>query len=212
MKRSTWLQTSAILFPSRYAIGCAVFLCLEVLPWVGPARASSFRDVPGQPGEPYPNMPALAPLGVRIGKHLAVPESAKGPAIDPAKGYRVQDLGQGLYMVTDSGYQSMFMVYPTGVVVVDAPPSYAQHIPKAIAEVTDKPITHLIYSHSHADHIGGTPVLGGHPVIIAHEETKRLLARANDPTRPVPTITFKDNYTLELGGRRLELSYHGNAH
>jgi glyoxylase-like metal-dependent hydrolase (beta-lactamase superfamily II) len=157
-------------------------------------------------------MPSIAPLGVRIGQHIGIPETSKGPSIDPAKGYRIQDLGQGLYMVTDNGYQSMFMVYETGVVVVDAPASYAKSIPKAIAEVTDKPITHVIYTHSHADHIGGTPELGGHPIIIAHAETKRLLARAKDPTRPLPTFTFKDKYKLKVGDQTLELSYHGNAH
>ena len=26
----------------------------------------------GSPGNPYPNMPAIAPIGVRIGKHLEV--------------------------------------------------------------------------------------------------------------------------------------------
>src|SRR3954465_1870500 len=204
MKRSNWLQSSVISVRSRFAMTCAALLFLRGVPAVAPARASSFQDIPGQPGEPYPNTPAIAPLGVRIGKHLPVPESAKGPAIDPAKGYRVQDLGQGLYMVTDNGYQSMFMVYPTGVVVVDAPPSYAQHIPKAIAEVTDKPITHVIYSHSHTDHIGGTRGLGGHPVIIAQEEIKWLLVRANDPDRPIPAITFKDKYTLNAGDQTLE--------
>jgi glyoxylase-like metal-dependent hydrolase (beta-lactamase superfamily II) len=168
-------------------------------------------DTPGAE-DGYPSMPAIAPLGVRIGKHLEVPESSKGPAIDPSKGYRVQDLGEGLYMVTDNIYQSMFMVYATGVVVVDAPPAYSQLIPKAIAGVTDKPITHVIYSHAHIDHIGGAKTLGGHPTIIAHEETKRLLLRANDPNRPIPTVTFKDQYKLKLGGRTLELSYHGNAH
>jgi hypothetical protein len=147
MKRANWSQSSLIFFPSRFAIACAVLLSLKTLPALAPARGSSLQEVPGQPGEPYPNMPAIAPLGVRIGKHLPVPESAEGPAIHPAKGYRVQDLGQGLYMVTDNGYQSLFMVYPIGVVVVDAPLSYAQYIPKAIAEITDKPITHLIYSH-----------------------------------------------------------------
>jgi len=108
----------------------------------------------------------------------------------------------------------MFMLYETGVVVVDAPPAFAQYIPKAIAEVTDKPITHLIYSHSHIDHIGGTKILNlkPHTVIIAQEETKRLLLRAKDPNRPVPVVTFKDKYTLKVGSQILELSYHGNAH
>src|SRR5882762_2331638 len=45
----------------------------------------------GAAGEPYPNMPASAPIGVRIAKDMDGPASAQGPAIDPARGYRVQD-------------------------------------------------------------------------------------------------------------------------
>jgi len=168
---------------------------------------------PGTPAVvPYANMPKIAPIGVRIDKHLDVPESARGPAIDPAKGYRLQDLGDGLYMVTEGAYQSMFLVYDKGVVVVDAPPTYAAKLPTAIAEITKNPITHVVYSHSHKDHIGGMPALGGKPIIIAQEETLRLLKRDNDPDRPLPTVTFKDAYTLDVGGKKLELSYHGNGH
>src|SRR5262245_3299809 len=129
----------------------------------------------GAPGDPYPNMPLIAPIGVRIGKYMDVPASSRGAAIDPAKGYRLQKLGNGLYMITDNAIQSMFLVYDRGVVVIDVPQNLAAHIPQAIAEVSDQPITHIIYSHSHADHIGGAKALGGHPTIIAHEETLRLL-------------------------------------
>ena len=165
-------------------------------------------------GQWYSNMPVIAPIGERIEKYLPLNESSSGPAIDPKKGYRIQELGKGLYMITDNAYQSMFMVYETGVVVVDAPPPFALHILPAIAEVTDKPITHLIYSHSHIDHIGGTKSLNlnkGVP-IIAHEETQRLLLRAKDHNRPIPTVTFQDKYTLKVGSQMLELSYHGVAH
>ena len=174
-----------------------------------PASALAQSDAAG---EPYPHMPSIAPIGVRIGRYLDVPEAAKGPAVDPAKGYRLQDLGKGLFMVTDNSYQSMFLAYDRGVVVVDAPPGYAAHIPQAIAEITTKPITHVIYSHSHIDHIGGVRSLGGHPIIIAHEETARLLKRAADPNRPLPTVTFKDRYSLRVGNQVLELSYHGDGH
>jgi glyoxylase-like metal-dependent hydrolase (beta-lactamase superfamily II) len=168
----------------------------------------------GTPGNAYPNMPAIAPIGTRIGKYLDVNESAKGPAIDPAKGYRLQEMGEGLFMITDNAIQSMFMVYDKGVVVMDAPENLVNFIPKAIAEVTHKPITYFIYSHHHADHVGGAGTLlnGKHVVIIGHEETKRLLARANDPARPVPTVTFTDAYKLKLGSQTLELTYHGNGH
>jgi glyoxylase-like metal-dependent hydrolase (beta-lactamase superfamily II) len=98
---------------------------------------------------------SLAPIGARVDKYLDVPESARGPAIDPAKGYRTQKLGDGLYLIADGAYQSMFMTYDDGVVVIDAPPSYAAKIPAAVAEFSSKPLTHLIYSHHHVDHIGG---------------------------------------------------------
>jgi len=157
-------------------------------------------------------MPSIAPIGVRIAKYIDVPASAQGPAIDAAKGYRLQDLGSGLYMITENAIQAMFLLYDRGVVVIDAPQALAAHIPQAIAEVNGGPITHVIYSHSHADHIGGAKALGGHPVIIAHEETLRLLKRDADPNRPLPTVTFSDKYTLHVGSQVLELSYHGNGH
>jgi len=162
--------------------------------------------------ERYPLMPQIAPIGERIAKYQDIPESARGPAINSDKGYRLQELGDGLYMITDNIYQSMFLVYDHGVVVVDAPPNYAKHISRAIAEVTNNPVTHVIYSHSHLDHIGGITALGGQPAIIAHEETAKLLVRAADPKRPLPTITFKDSYVLTVDGKKLDLSYHGDAH
>jgi glyoxylase-like metal-dependent hydrolase (beta-lactamase superfamily II) len=176
--------------------------------------AYSQYSSPGTAASSYPNMPLISPIGERIEKYIPVNESAKGPSIDPGKGYRLQELGKGLYMITDNIYQSMFMVYENGVVVVDAPPSFAQYITKAIAEITQKPITHVVYSHAHIDHIGGTKTLNldKNTIIIAQDETKRLLARAGDPNRPLPTFTFQDKYTLKVGSQILELSYHGNAH
>jgi hypothetical protein len=64
--------------------------------------------------------------------------SAQGLVIDPAKGFRLQDLGSGLHMVADNAYQSMLLVYDSGAVVIDAPPTYLAHNPQAIAEVSDK--------------------------------------------------------------------------
>ena len=176
------------------------------------AQSNGSGGQPPAAEAPYPPVPSIPAIGVQNTNYLHVPASALGPSVDPAKGYRRQDLGQGLYMVTDNIYQSMFLVYDHGVVVIDAPPSYAPRIPQAIAEVTTKPITHVIYSHSHTDHIGGTRSLGGRPIIVAQEETLRLLKRAADPNRPLPTVTFADRYTLRVGEQVLELSYHGDAH
>jgi glyoxylase-like metal-dependent hydrolase (beta-lactamase superfamily II) len=177
------------------------------------AQSTGASSEQGVAGEPYPNMPTIPPIGVRTAKYFDIPASAQGPAVDPTKGYRLQDFGSGLYMITDNAYQSMFLVYDRGVVVMDAPPSYAAKIRLAIKEVAgDKPITHLIYSHSHADHIGGAKALGPIPIIIAQNETLRLLKRDEDPNRPLPTVTFADKYTLHVGDHVLELTYHGSGH
>jgi glyoxylase-like metal-dependent hydrolase (beta-lactamase superfamily II) len=203
-------------FPEIDMSGTSILILALVLASASPCTHGSqtprVEAIPGSAGVPYPDMPAVAPIGESIDKYMDVPESARGEAIDPAKGYRLQDLGSGLYMITDNAYQSLFLVYDKGVVVVDAPPSYAARIRQAIDEVSDRPVTHVVYSHSHADHIAGVTAVGGKPAIIAHEETRRLLERAADPARPLPTITFADTYALKVGNQLIELSYHGNAH
>ena len=73
-------------------------------------------------------------------------------------------------------------------------------------------MTHLVYSHHHADHGGAASLFGGDVVRIGHEETRRLLLRDDDPARPVPEVTFADRYTLEVGGERAELAWHGPNH
>jgi glyoxylase-like metal-dependent hydrolase (beta-lactamase superfamily II) len=86
----------------------------------------------------------------------------------------------------------------------------------AVAEISSGyPITHMIYTHSQTDHIGGEGVIkAAFPdvQIIAHKKTKRLLVKMNDPIRPVPTKTFVKTMTVSSGGKQLKLSYRGNTH
>src|SRR5262249_47558467 len=70
-------------------------------------------------------------------------------------------------------------------------------------------VTHMVYSHSHADHIGASSLFGPDVIRIGHAENLGLLLRDDDPNRPPPTVTFEDRYVLEVGGERLELAYHG---
>jgi len=70
----------------------------------------------------------------------------------------------------------------------------------------------MVYSHHHADHQGASSLFGGDIVPIGHEETQRLLLRDDDPARPVPDGTFSDSYTVEVGGERVELAWHGPNH
>ena len=141
---------------------------------------------------------------------------AYGPMPDPETGMHVGEIVDGIHWVTDGVYQAMFIVTGEGVIVVDAPPSIPD-IPAAIASVTDEPITHVIYSHSHADHIAGAGAYPPDATVIAHADTAAQLetALASNPMWgafvgggpvPLPTETFEYTYTLTVGDQTLELS------
>jgi hypothetical protein len=143
-----------------------------------PALAAS-SEVSEDAGAPYPGMPEIPPIGARIAKCMDVPESAKGPEIDPAKGYRLQNLGNGLHMITDNAHQSMFLAYKTGVVVVDAPPTYAVHISQAIAEIQ----TH---------HFGTTSARGCVARRVCHFESRG----GTRPGRSMASRVFRNSLPL----------------
>ena len=148
--------------------------------------------------------------------YAPVPQGSFGPALNAA-GYYVGNIHDNLYWVTDGFYQSMFLAGTRGVVVVDAPPTIGHNLLRAINDVTAQTgtpskVTHLVYSHSHADHIGASSIFGDDVVRVGHVETRRLLREAGDPNRPPPTLTFKDRRVLEFGHDRLELAFHGPNH
>jgi glyoxylase-like metal-dependent hydrolase (beta-lactamase superfamily II) len=149
---------------------------------------------------------------------IQIPETAKGPAIPAEKGYLVQEIGHQLYSVSDGSYNTMFMVTDEGVIAIDAPPTLGANYLKAIAEVTDKPTTHVIYSHAHMDHIGAARIFPENATFVAQQETASELQRAmNVATNtsmvpPVPTETFSKNMTLKVGNQTLQLDYYGNNH
>jgi glyoxylase-like metal-dependent hydrolase (beta-lactamase superfamily II) len=145
-----------------------------------------------------------------------IPPSALGPAVN-AQGYHVGRVTRNLYWVTDSTYQAAFLTTRDGVVLFDAPPTIGQNLRRAIDQVTaasgtSNKVTHIVYSHHHADHLGASSLFGKDVVRIGHVETRRLLARDNDPTRPVPDVTFETSYALRVGGERVDLAWHGTNH
>ena len=148
--------------------------------------------------------------------YAPIPRSALGPALND-QGYYVGRVERNLYWVTDGVYQSAFLTTPDGVVLFDAPPSIGHNLQRAVDEITaaedvSSTVTHLVYSHHHADHTAASSLFGPDIVRIGHEETRRLLLRDGDPARPAPEVTFADRYTMDLGGDRVELAWHGSNH
>jgi glyoxylase-like metal-dependent hydrolase (beta-lactamase superfamily II) len=167
-------------------------------------------------GGPLATVASAAVQGSATDEFAPVPTSALGPSPN-AHGYFVGRIKGNLYWVTDSVYISMFLSTTEGVVLVDAPPTIGHNLLRAIDDATrangrPSKVTHIVYSHSHADHIGAASLVGPDVVRIAHEECRVLLRRDNDPHRPLPTVTFRDRHTLTVGGERLELAYHGPNH
>jgi glyoxylase-like metal-dependent hydrolase (beta-lactamase superfamily II) len=148
--------------------------------------------------------------------YAPVPPSALGPALNH-QGYYAGRVERNLYWVTDGVYQAAFLTTPDGVVLFDAPPTIGHNLQRAVDEtaaangVSNK-VTHLIYSHHHADHAGASSLFDQNVVRIGHEETRRLLLRDDDPARPAPEETFQDRHTLDIGGERIELAWHGASH
>jgi glyoxylase-like metal-dependent hydrolase (beta-lactamase superfamily II) len=148
--------------------------------------------------------------------YAPIPRPALGPALNE-QGYYVGRVERNLYWVTDGTYQSAFLTTSDGVVLLDAPPTIGHNIQRAVDEITaangvSNRVTHLVYSHHHADHAGAASLFGGDVVRIGHEQTRKLLLRDDDPARPPPEETFQDRRTLEIGGERIRLAWHGSNH
>ncbi|MDN5846807.1 MAG: MBL fold metallo-hydrolase [Candidatus Nitrosocosmicus sp.] len=133
------------------------------------------------------------------------------PAYSQVPNYDLQEIKPGVYVVSAGGYNSMFMVTQKGVVVVDAPPAIGDKIFAAVSNVTDKPITHLIYSHAHKDHIGAANIFEN-VTIIAHNKTAEILIDRNDTNRPVPDMVFFNEMNLPIGDQEIQLLYPGPYH
>ena len=194
------MRELALPFMLAVAMNSQVSFAQESQP--APKQPSSFAgtDSPQALREHVPVLPAVR---------------AKYWNIDPAVGYGMKDLGNGVYALSDNGWQSAFLVTDAGVIVFDAPASFGKHIPEAIAKVTNKPIKMLIYSHIHKDHIGGSAAFKNIPglQIIALDTVGDFLKEMKDPNRLIPTASFHSAKTIELGGKTVELTrhnYHSN--
>jgi glyoxylase-like metal-dependent hydrolase (beta-lactamase superfamily II) len=155
--------------------------------------------------------PAAAAPSAASPPFRPLPDNVK-PLPNNGNGYRVQRAGRNGYVLTVGPVQSVFVETNTGVVLVDAPPAARGFLQAATKSVTGKPVTHVIYSHDHLDHIGAVTDFPD-ATRIAHAETARMLAIFNDPARPLPQKTFADSHhVLYIGGEEIHLIYSGPNH
>ena len=129
-----------------------------------------------------------------------------------------QDVNRSLEQVEGDVYRfqnnfhfAMVVVTDDGIVVTDPINADAVEWLKAeLADRFDQPVTHMIFSHSHADHASGGQGWGDIEV-IAHEEMRKHVKIGAVDTA-MPTTTFSDQHNFELGGKAFELTYTGIGH
>ncbi|HAW2544829.1 TPA: MBL fold metallo-hydrolase [Escherichia coli] len=68
--------------------------------------------------------------------------------------YILQKIGERTYYVQRYFYSTTFYVGDKGVLLFDAPEGRGKYLLQAIRDVTPLPVTALVYSHYHVDHIG----------------------------------------------------------
>ncbi|HLH23312.1 MAG TPA: MBL fold metallo-hydrolase [Chloroflexota bacterium] len=118
-------------------------------------------------------------------------------------------LAPDTYAFRYENHTALFIVTDEGVILADP---IGQHNPRtpyvlkeAIRSLTDQPVRYVLYSHWGADHGMGGAVFADTARFVSHRNAADKIAAANDPTSPVPDLTFDDHLTLALGGKTVEL-------
>lgn len=140
----------------------------------------------------------------------------------------VDKIKDNLFVLKGGGGNTAVFVGTNGVVVVDTKlAGWGQPILAKVKELTPKPITTIINTHSHADHVSGNVEFPATVEIVAHENTRTnveawpsVYGIANafpnvvkeSGGKGIPKRTFKDKLTLGAGADRIDLYYFGRGH
>jgi cyclase len=139
-----------------------------------------------------------------------------GPAFPPVSA--AEKVADNLYMVPGQGGNTAVWVMANGVLLVDTKlADNGQAILDEVKKVTDKPVTHIVNTHTHGDHTGSNQFFPGSVQIVVHEKTAANMAKmpvfqeaANK--QGLSDRTYKDKLTLFNGKEEVELRYFGPAH
>lgn len=130
----------------------------------------------------------------------------------------IDNVATNLYRVTGEGGNTAVFVRGEGVVLVDTKlADNGQNILDQVRTVTDRPITHIINTHTHGDHTGSNAFFPASVEIVTQANTA-----ANMETMPafqseegrvgLPDRTFDDRLTLFSGEEAVDLYYFGAGH
>jgi len=129
------------------------------------------------------------------------------------KPFEIQRLSKNVYWISTSLYNVTAVVGHFSVLLIDAPLGRGKRILQAIEKITNKPVTAVVYSHAHKDHIGDAKVILKdikHKIdILATGEVYDEII-ANNVKVPHPTIII-DNYIF-FEGIKIKIGKNLNGH
>ncbi len=126
----------------------------------------------------------------------------------------VEQVSGNIYTFRWGAYRSMFIVSSEGVIATDpisneAAAAYRE----GIRSVTDLPVTHVVYSHTHWDHASGGQIFKDEgATFISQQGCIQNLEMSPNPDIVPPDITFDKTYTVTSGEEQLDLYYFGPSH
>jgi cyclase len=142
---------------------------------------------------------------------------AQQPAADAPMVIEVEKVKDNLWVLRGGGGNTAVFATAGGVVVVDAKnPGWGQPILDKIKTLTDKPVTTLINTHTHGDHVSGNVAFPAAVEIVTQDNTKTNMEKMpifkENAGRGLPGKTFKDKMTLGKGADQIDLYYFGPGH
>ena len=152
---------------------------------------------------------AVGALSLAVSAYQQQPQGPKNIEVDKVK--------DNLYVLKGGGGNTAVFVTSSGVVVVDAKnPGWGQPILDKIKTLTDKPVTTLINTHTHGDHVSGNVEFPATVDIIVQENTKANMEKMDifkqNNGKGMPKRTFKDKMTVGKGNDQVDLYYFGRGH
>ena len=147
------------------------------------------------------------------GRELLAQPPAEGPNVA-----NIEKVKDNLYMVTGGGGNTAVFVTASGVVLVDTKlANWGQAIMDKVKTVTDKPVTHIINTHTHGDHVGSNDFFPASVEIVAHANVTKSMAAMPafaDPAKKhaLPDKTYTDKLTVLGGAEAIDLYHFGPAH
>src|SRR5205809_6219844 len=128
----------------------------------------------------------LVPAIVIVVLAAAGAAAQRGPRVPIPPTGAITHVRDNLYVIPGAGGNTTVFVTQAGVVLVDTKlPNNGEAILTQVRTVTDKPVTMIINTHSHPDHIGSNVYFPASVDVVAHESARKWMsASTREASKP----------------------------